>query len=120
MVEPMGSESTTGEKTKITGLTVVPLHSDDTKHCKPVITAPSTFPISFGDIPVGGSASATITIDFSGCHEHEPFEFTVSAPWTSATYHTGTFVTTIGSDHDRNHDKDRPNSDSGHDGDRGH
>jgi len=110
----------TAYTTQITGLTIVPEDSDDNRHCKPVITAPSTFPISFGDIPVGGSASATITIDFGGCHEHEPFEFTVSAPWTSATYHTGTFVTTIGSDHDINHDKDRPSSDSGHDGDRGH
>lgn len=96
----------TAYATQITGFTIVTEDSDDHRHCKPVVTTPTTFPVSLGDIPAGGSASVTVTIDFGGCHV-EPFEFTVSAPWTSATYDTGTFVTTVGRDHDRNHDKDR-------------
>jgi len=57
--------------------------------CTPSITAPSAFPVLLGDIATGASASATFTVDFGKC---SPFsQFLVVAPWSSATYHTGTF-----------------------------
>jgi endo-1,4-beta-xylanase len=58
--------------------------------CNPVVTAPGSYPISLGDIPAGGSASAAFTIDFGKCGPLA--RFTLSMPWSSATYHTGTFV----------------------------
>jgi endo-1,4-beta-xylanase len=58
--------------------------------CTPVITPPSSFPISLGDIPAGGSASASFTINFTGCATLA--RFTMSAPWSLATYDTGTYV----------------------------
>lgn len=58
--------------------------------CSPVVTPPSAYPVVLGDIAVSGSASAEFTINFSGCG---PFaRFILTAPWTSATYDTGTFV----------------------------
>jgi endo-1,4-beta-xylanase len=58
--------------------------------CSPVITAPGGYPISLGDIATGGSASAAFTVDFASCDRFA--RFTLSVPWSSATYHTGTFV----------------------------
>jgi endo-1,4-beta-xylanase len=58
--------------------------------CSPVVTAPGSYPISLGDIPTGGSASAAFTIDFSKCDRFA--RFTLELPWSSATYHTGTFI----------------------------
>jgi endo-1,4-beta-xylanase len=58
--------------------------------CTPVITPPSSFPVSLGDIPAGGSASASFTINFTGCANLA--RFTMSVPWSSATYDTGTYV----------------------------
>jgi endo-1,4-beta-xylanase len=61
--------------------------------CSPKITAPSAFPISVGDIATSGAASATFTVNASGC---SPFsEFVLTAPWISSVYHTGTFVSPI-------------------------
>jgi len=74
--------------TEVSSLT---LHQILGPRCSPVVTPSSSYPISLGDIPVSGSASATFTVDFSGCHSLALFA--LSAPWTSATYHTGTFVT---------------------------
>ena len=61
--------------------------------CSPVVTPPSSYPVVLGDIATGSSASAAFSVDFAGC---DPFaRFTLIAPWSSATYHTGTFVTDI-------------------------
>jgi endo-1,4-beta-xylanase len=61
------------------------------RSCSPVITAPGgSYPVSLGNIPTGGSASAAFTINFSGCNPSA--RFILQAPWSSATYQTGTFV----------------------------
>jgi endo-1,4-beta-xylanase len=73
--------------TQITGLTLTQTAG---AACTPVITPPSAFPVLLGDIPTGGTASANFTIDFTGCAALA--RFTMSAPWTSATYDTGTYV----------------------------
>jgi endo-1,4-beta-xylanase len=58
--------------------------------CSPAVTAPSSYPILLGDIPVSGTASVSFTVNFSAC---SPFaRFAVNVPWSSAVYHTGTFV----------------------------
>jgi endo-1,4-beta-xylanase len=62
------------------------------RRCSPVVT-PSTFPVSMGDIATSGSASATFTLDFTGCSQFS--EFTVTVPWSSATYETGAYTTRI-------------------------
>src|SRR6185437_2272840 len=72
--------------TQISGLT---LRQTAGVPCTPVVSASGSFPVSLGDIPTGGSASATIAIDFSSCNRFA--RFTMSMPWTQATYHTGTF-----------------------------
>jgi endo-1,4-beta-xylanase len=77
--------------TQIAGLT---LHQIEGRRCSPAITAPGSYPILLGDIPVGGSAGASFTIDFTGCSDSA--RFLVTAPWSSATYHTGTFVKEVG------------------------
>lgn len=58
--------------------------------CTPVITPPSSYPVVLGDIPVNGSASASFTIDFTGCATLA--RFAMSVPWSSAVYDTGTFA----------------------------
>jgi endo-1,4-beta-xylanase len=58
--------------------------------CTPVITPPSSYPVLLGDIANGSSASASFTIDFTGCANIA--RFTLSMPWRSATYDTGTFT----------------------------
>ncbi|MGA3129368.1 MAG: endo-1,4-beta-xylanase [Terracidiphilus sp.] len=73
--------------TQITGLT---LTQTSGAACTPVITPPSAFPIQLGDLATSASASASFTIDFTGCSALS--RFTMSAPWTSATYDTGTYV----------------------------
>ena len=60
------------------------------RRCSPVVTAPGAYPVSLGDIPTGGSASASFTVNFAGCDSSALFE--VKAPWSSAVYHTGTFI----------------------------
>jgi len=60
------------------------------RRCSPVVTPPTAFPVLLGDIATGGTASASFTVDFSGCDSSALF--IVTAPWSSATYHTGTFV----------------------------
>ena len=59
--------------------------------CSVVVTPPSAFPVVLGDIAAGGTASSTFTINFAGCDRFAAFA--LIAPWSSATYHTGTFVT---------------------------
>jgi len=58
--------------------------------CTPIVTPPSSYPVALGDIAMGNSASAAFTIDFTGCANLA--RFALSAPWSSATYHVGTFA----------------------------
>ena len=60
------------------------------KQCSPVVTAPGSYPILLGNLPTGGSASAQFTIDFSSCNPSARWQ--LNMPWSSAVYHTGTFV----------------------------
>ena len=61
--------------------------------CTPTITAPGGFPLSLGDIPTGGTASATVTVSLVGCNPND--KFLLSAPWSSAVYHTGTLLQVV-------------------------
>jgi endo-1,4-beta-xylanase len=76
--------------TQITGFS---LHQIEGRRCSPVVTTPGSLPVLLGDIAVSGTASATFTVDFSGCDAYA--RFIVSAPWSSATFHTGTFVSEV-------------------------
>lgn len=69
------------------------LTQDSGPSCSPVITAPGAFPISLGDIPSGGTASVTFTVSIVGCNPNT--EWHLRAPWSSSTYHTGTFRTDV-------------------------
>lgn len=62
------------------------------KPCTPAVMSPG-FPVSLGNIATGASASAQVTIDFTGCQRYARFEVTV--PWTSSVYHTGEFHTVL-------------------------
>jgi len=75
--------------TQINGLTLTQISGTA---CTPVVTPPSAYPVILGDIPVSGSASASFSIDFTGCDDQAKFK--VSAPWSSATYDTGIFTST--------------------------
>jgi endo-1,4-beta-xylanase len=74
--------------TQITGFT---LRQITGPQCHPVVTAPGgSLPVSLGDIPTSGTATAQFSVDFAGCGPFATFQLEV--PWTQATYHTGTFV----------------------------
>ena len=78
----------TAYATQINGLTLTQTAG---AACTPVITPPSAYPVVLGDIPANGSASAYFTINFTGCPAQALFK--LSAPWSSATYDTGTLNT---------------------------
>jgi endo-1,4-beta-xylanase len=80
----------TAYATQINSLT---LTQDSGPSCQPVITAPGAFPISLGDIPAGGTASVMFTVSIVGCNPNA--EWNLRAPWSSSTYHTGTFTTEL-------------------------
>jgi endo-1,4-beta-xylanase len=61
--------------------------------CSPVVTPPSAFPVVLGDIAAGGTASAAFTINFGSCDRQA--RFILKAPWSSAVYHSGTFVSEL-------------------------
>ena len=82
----------TAYATQINGFTLTQLTG---VACTPVITPPSSYPVSLGDIAVSGSASASFTINFAGCSNQAVFKLIV--PWSSATYETGTFTATANS-----------------------
>ena len=64
--------------------------------CTPKVTAGST-PVVLGDLAPGASASASFTVSIIGC---DPLaDFTLSVPWSSAVYDTGTFVTNLNFKH---------------------
>ena len=61
--------------------------------CTPRVVSPSSFPMQLGDIGTGGTASASFTVSIVGCNPNA--EFTVSVPWSSAVYDTGTATQTM-------------------------
>jgi len=60
--------------------------------CTPKLTAGAT-PAMLGDLAPGASASASFTVSIVGCNPNSLF--TLSVPWSSAVYDTGTFVTNL-------------------------
>ncbi|MBV8730605.1 MAG: endo-1,4-beta-xylanase, partial [Acidobacteriia bacterium] len=79
--------SGTAYTTQIGGLTLTQVAG---AACTPVITPPSTYPVVLGDIASGGTASASFTINFTGCSNLA--RFALRMPWSSAVYETGTFA----------------------------
>jgi len=65
------------------------MSQDSGPSCSPVVTAPGSFPISLGDIPANGTASASFTVSLEGCNPHSEWELRV--PWSSSVYETGIF-----------------------------
>jgi endo-1,4-beta-xylanase len=76
--------------TQISGFTLTQISGPA---CSPTIAAPGGFPIALGDIPTSGTASASFVVSIVGCNPHS--QFTLSVPWSSAVYDTGTFTTTL-------------------------
>ena len=76
--------------TQLSGFTLTQISGPS---CSPRITAPGSYPIALGDIPTSGSASAVFTVSIVGCNPNS--QFTLSVPWSSAMFDTGTFVTTL-------------------------
>jgi len=76
--------------TQIGGLTLRQVFG---RRCSPKVTASGSYPIMLGDIATSGSASASFTVSFAGCGSDAAF--LVSAPWSSSTYHTGTFISGV-------------------------
>ncbi|HVT96156.1 MAG TPA: hypothetical protein VHE33_01535, partial [Acidobacteriaceae bacterium] len=59
--------------------------------CSATINPPGgAFPVSLGDIPTSGKATAQFSLTFKGCGPLATF--VITAPWTQATYHTGTLL----------------------------
>jgi len=80
--------SGTSYGTQISGFT---LTQTSGAACTPVVTPPSSYPVVLGDIAGGGTASASFTIDFTGCPNNARFKLTM--PWSAAAgADTGTYV----------------------------
>ena len=94
--------SGTAYSTQINGLTLKQVSG---RPCTPTITPPSSYPVVLGDIPATGTASAAFTINFGSCEpgEHLGARFVLEAPWSSATYETGTLI--VGRHHDDDDDR---------------
>jgi endo-1,4-beta-xylanase len=75
---------------QITGLTLTRTAGPA---CTPVITSPAAFPLTVGTITPNGSASANVTINFTGCGDAS--RFTVNIPFNSnsGTYSGSTRLT---------------------------
>lgn len=74
--------------TELTGFTLTQLTG---AKCTATVTAPGgSLPVSLGDIPTSGTATAAFTVSFKGCGPLATFALV--APWTQATYHTGTLL----------------------------
>jgi endo-1,4-beta-xylanase len=58
--------------------------------CSVTVTTPASYPIALGDIATRSSARATFNVTLTGCRAGTWFVLT--APWTSATYETGTLI----------------------------
>ncbi|HUK00845.1 MAG TPA: endo-1,4-beta-xylanase [Steroidobacteraceae bacterium] len=71
--------------TQITGFV---LRQTRGRRCSPHIA--TAVPLSLGDIAAGASATAAFTINFGSCEKNAAFK--LEAPWSSATYETGTLI----------------------------
>ena len=71
--------------TQITGLA---LKQTRGRRCQPQVS--TAVPLALGDLAAGAKASAAFTIDFSHCEWNA--QFRLEAPWSSATYETGTLI----------------------------
>jgi endo-1,4-beta-xylanase len=77
--------------TMLTGLTLTQVSGPP---CTPRMTTATSFPVVLGDIATNGTASASFTFSLADdCNPNS--QFTLSVPWSSATYDTGTFTTTF-------------------------
>ena len=84
--------------TQIASLTLYPILDD--RHCTASVSAPSSYPVLFGDVPTSSTATAVFKVTLHQCDSHA--HFALLAPWSSSTYHTGTIFTFLDFD-DNNH-----------------
>ncbi|HTX77134.1 MAG TPA: endo-1,4-beta-xylanase [Terracidiphilus sp.] len=75
--------------TQINSFTLYPDWGD--WRCQVSVTAPSGDPVVLGDIATSGTASAVFNVTLKNCNSHQ--HFSLVAPWSNATYHTGTLFT---------------------------
>jgi endo-1,4-beta-xylanase len=80
-------------------LTGLKLTQERGRPCTPTLVSPPSFPVSLGDIATSGTASASFTVSIKGCTPES--KFTLSVPWTSATWDTGTLTKTLDFDIDQ-------------------
>jgi len=88
--------------TQIGSLTLEPLWSwgdRGDRKCSATVTAPSAYPVTFGDIATSGTATAVFNVTLSHCDNEQ--RFVLKAPWSSSVYDTGTFFTILDFDNDR-------------------
>lgn len=81
--------SGTAYATQITGLTFT---QQSKPSCTPKIVSGGNFPVVLGDIPAGGTATASFTISIVGCNPNA--QWLITAPWNANTYELGTFTMT--------------------------
>jgi len=81
--------SGTAYATQIAGLTFT---QQSKPSCTPKIISGGNFPVVLGDIPAGGTATASFTISMVGCNPNA--QWLITAPWNANTYELGTFTMT--------------------------
>ncbi len=77
--------------TQISSVSLQPIFGG--RKCQASITAPSAYPVALGDIATSGSSAAKFTVTTQNCQPHT--FFVVTAPWSSATFETGTLFTIV-------------------------
>jgi endo-1,4-beta-xylanase len=91
--------------TQISSVSLSPLWSDwgprGDRRCAATVSTASSYPVVLGDIPTSGAANAVFTFTLTHCDPDT--RFVLSAPWSSATYDTGTFFTILDLDGDNDH-----------------
>ncbi|HTX06219.1 MAG TPA: endo-1,4-beta-xylanase [Steroidobacteraceae bacterium] len=60
--------------------------------CRAMITPPSKYPLSLGDVAGGSTASVSFTVQFQKCRDSDADRFVLWAPWSANVYETGTLV----------------------------
>jgi endo-1,4-beta-xylanase len=76
--------------TQVSSVTMQPIFAP---RCTATVNAASSYPVALGDIATSETASAQFTVAMHGCPAHT--HFIVKAPWSSATYDTGTLLTVV-------------------------
>jgi len=77
----------TAYSTQINGLYLIQVAG---RPCRAMVVPPSKYPVVLGDIPSGGTATASFNVSFEHCTDDARFD--VFAPWSSAVYETGVMV----------------------------